>query len=351
MDIFSKEIGELARALDGEKTDLYLAADIMPDHKALVNTFCEKKVNNAVFLPGPFTSAEGEVCFGMNDPVPHDLRFTGAGHTVFADIRLLGDEEFRAFLLKNGFFRFILPFAECADEAEYGFRRSYAWIGEMRGETEQPVRVTALFSAGVKDLGRFRERFGSTDVLAGEESRLPGITAVLTENGTGLRLGDPRYAAILQRAERSAFRQSAVFFSTRREAREFIRCASFSRVPAALVTGETDPAERKDILNGFSECRVRVLAATKTLIPSSLFFRADDVYYCGLPYSFPHASRTAAFSREGIVKCFYSENDHRQTLRLIASGTEAVLGGGSDIVTERRIIEFLRFYSEITRQT
>ena len=82
-------------------------------------------VKAAVFLPGGF------IC-DKND--------------CFYDIRRLGDEDFRKSLIKSRVKRVILLFADCADKAEYGYRESFGWIGEMRAETSVFIQVVAFFS-------------------------------------------------------------------------------------------------------------------------------------------------------------------------------------------------------------
>ena len=90
------------------------------------------EVKTVVFMPGAFCCDEDCDFCDIKNP-PRDFSEL-CRNTVFADIRFMGNEDFRAALTEYGFSRIAVMFPECADYSEYGYRAAFSWIGEYRAE-------------------------------------------------------------------------------------------------------------------------------------------------------------------------------------------------------------------------
>lgn len=319
MDIKSDLIKELSRSCAENGEDLYITADILPCFSELVNTFSVKNSNTAVLLPGAFRHGEGTVCFDRSPVFTSSVGHVSPGQAAVADVRLLGNAEFRRFLSENGFNNFILPFAECADPLNYGYRQSFGWLAEMRAETEKPLHITALFSPGVDAPEEYREVFGSAKATVGLSYTMPEIFGVLCDGEK------ERNALALSGAVKNVSDRSVILFSTRREAESFYSFALRRGISAGLITGLNSPDEITAVTGKFERYGLRILVATKSLVPSAPFFKADRVIYCGMPYSPDHASRCAALSRDNSLCCYYARTDVEQALAIINSPPEYVL--------------------------
>ena len=219
-----------------------------------------------------------------------------------ADVRFLGDEAFRAFCIQQRVGHLLVPFAELADPFEYGGRRDYGWIGEFRAELPYDFRVTALFSEPLADYGPFLTRFASLGCAVLDASVPPPVYAYETANVR------KKYEYTLYLAEKRAMRRVAVFFTNRREAEEFSRFLRSRGKRGLPLNGGMTAEEQKAALDAFQRGE-GLLLATKSALPSALFYRADAAVFCGVPYSAAFIARCAAFSAEGALECCFCPAD------------------------------------------
>ena len=286
--------------------DLYCVTGAVPLFAETVAAFSCDGETPLVLLPGGFvpsgeTGGARLVSFAPRLPYGASV-FSFPEGVLAADIRLLGEASFRAFCRDRGVDRLIVPYAELADETEYGGRVAYGWIAEWRAELPYPLHVSALFSAAREDYGPFLSRFGSPGCTVAVASDRPDFRSYELKDVTA------KYAYTLELAERRAGVRTAVLFTDRREAEEFRRFVQRRGRRTLLFTGGSDDAERQAALERFSGGGA-LLIATKSVLPSALFFRADAVLFCGVPYSLSFLSRCASLSASGSLACCFCPED------------------------------------------
>lgn len=314
MKIALEDIRRLASAAADAGEDLFCIAGLTPAYKELAARYAVPGEPALLLLPGPFAP---DVSPSVEDLSPRFAR-TGfpplqavslPGDMIAADVRLLGDGGFRAFCEERGTVHLLVPFAELADGTEYGFRAAYGWIGEWRASTARRIRVTALFSAPPEDHGRFVRLFGSPGCVVIDDASEPEILACGTESVR------KKYAYTLTLAQRHAVKRTAVFFTDRREAEEFLRLLQRRGIDAPYVNGALTEAQLKEALRSFGAGGV--LVATKSALPSLPFCRADEAIFCGVPYSRAFLTRCASFAAEGALTCCYCPEDTETDINIL----------------------------------
>ncbi len=314
MKMKQDDVRRLNVAVSDAGEDLYCVTGAVPLFAETAAAFSCDGERPLLLLPGgfvPSSKAGGTRLASFSPHLPSGGNAYAFPQGVLAaDIRLLGETPFRAFCRDRGVDRLIVPFAELADETEYGGRSAYAWIAEWRAELPDPLRVSALFSSPIEDYGPFLSRFGS-----------PGCTVAVASDRPDFRsyqLKDvaAKYAYTLELAERRAGSRTAVLFTDRREAEEFRRFAGRRGRRALLFTGGLDDAGQQAALNAFAGGD-GVLIATKSVLPSSLFFRADEVVFCGVPYSLSFLARCASFSASGDLTCCFCPEDIKTDINIL----------------------------------
>ena len=298
---------ELARGAYESRADLFTV--IPPEcFYGIAGLFTAEKERTLLLLPGAFAVRDGYADVSQ--------RFGGLyaaaekGEVLAADIRLAGNDEFRAYIREQGFRHILVPFAELASPYEYGYRSSYAWIGEMRAEMPPGCRITALFSFPQEDYTSFCKSFGCAECTVADLSAKADIQVFAASD-----IRD-KLREIVSFTEKHIGR-TAVIFTDRREAEEALRYFRKRGIRTLCIHGACSTSELSESLARFSGGGY-LLIATKSVIPSVLFFRADRVIYAGVPYSRAFAARCAAFSSSGEINCIFSPADIETDRKIIA---------------------------------
>ncbi|MBQ6065793.1 MAG: hypothetical protein IJK89_03145 [Clostridia bacterium] len=301
------DVRRLAAACREAQEDLFFVSGVLPPYETIAAAFMVQEEPTLMVVSGMFSVPDRLL---KNDITPLFSRHRSAplrvcvlaDGVIAADIRLLADAEFRAFCEQRKISHLIVPFAELADGNEYGSRDSYGWIGEWRASLPCALRVTAVFSEPLSDYGPFIARFASPGCTVVNAYRAPDVFAYQT---VGIR---KKYAYTRELALRRFAHRSAVFFTDRREAEEFLRFLHHADVRAVYVNGNMTEEQLYDALDAFSSCD-DLLIATKSVLASCLFYRADNVFFCGIPYSVSFLTRCASFSNDGSISCVFCEKD------------------------------------------
>lgn len=320
MDICDENIKALYRAACGAGRDLFISADSAVTAAGLRELSRCYDGGTLVLLPGVFAAFGGdsrELYYNRDSHAFERRAFPCfPGSLCFADVRLMGCDSFRAFLERCRFTQLIIPFAELADSSEYGYRESYAWIGEWRAAFAGSVHVTAIFSETPPEPDYFAKLFGCSDCyMAGADSPL-SVRCAMTQEKNKYSLT----AAYMQKYTEGS---TAVLFTTRREAAEFCRRFSKGGNKILYADGALSARELSEILRKFSDGGTQILAATKSVLASSFFFSADRVVCCGVPYSTAHARRMMNLCGFNEILCIYSEADFRLNAAIISSAQHA----------------------------
>ena len=315
MKMMLEDIRRLSAAVKDAGEDFFCAVGVLPEIRQALDAFSLRDETTLLALPGAFalpdeTDARSLAARFRREGKPGSAVYRLTDRVIAADVRLLGDTSFREWFAGTEIGRILVPFAELADPSEYGGRGAYGWIGELRAELPREVRVTALFSEPQPDYGPFLARFASPGCTVIDASVAPPVYAFETAEVR------KKYAYTLSLAERRATRRTAVFFTDRREAEEFRRFLERQGRHSLSVHGGMTAAEQKAALDAFSRYE-GLLVATKSVIPYAPFYRADDVIYCGVPYSTALMTRCASFSAEGELTCCFCRADFETDRKIL----------------------------------
>ena len=108
-----------------------------------------------VFMPGAFFSEEYSEFCDIRIP-PRD--FSGLERNIsFADIRFMGNDDFRMALTHYGYSRIAVIYPECCDSGEYGYRAAFSWIGEYRAERSDFVQLVGFISPSYRDADTIKD--------------------------------------------------------------------------------------------------------------------------------------------------------------------------------------------------
>lgn len=314
MKLTDKEVTDLIKASALNDADNYFTFGAMPSRTDINNY-------SSVFN-GKTLVLTSEIPFNkMSEKV------------IYSDIRSVLHESFSEFLVSEDINEILLPFYECADKLEYGYRASYANIAEIRASTEKHFHITG-FSTNVITDEKILSLFGS------EKYIVAGIESNTSFSGIKTSSEKSKYHYTAAECEKSPFNRSIVLFSTRRQAEDFSMFLYRRRTPFALIHGGLDKTKRKEALKSFSEGKVNILLATKFIIPSYTMINADKLIYCGLPYSFSHARRCLSLSKNGRMDCIFSEEDIILTEKLIFSFAKELETDNPDYIENRTKLFF-----------
>ena len=294
----------------------------------------------AALLPGPFypvARPEDAFFLQLGDSIP--AGFPRGVSVVYADVRLAAEPRFAAALKAAGTAALLLPYADCADPAEPGYKTSYTAILDLRDACARPG-VAALFY-GVPRARLLDAYFDPACTVALNAGCGAAAESLRAESEQS------RIRYLEAQCLRRPGERTAVLFPTRRHAALF--AARFPAGGAVAVHGGNPYEENLKRLRAFTRGRVPVLCATKHVFPSLPFLAADSVYYAGLPFSVPFLKSCGALSSGGPCLCVYTAEDAALNARLAASAAETL---GFDrrafaVARARKLSESLAFLNVI----
>ena len=284
------------------------------------------EIKTVVFMPGAFCS---DICSEFCDIRISPRDFSGLKRDiVFADIRFMGNDDFRRALTEYGFFRIAIIFPECCDSAEYGYRAAFSWIGEYRAERSDFVQLVGFVTPSYKDARMLKEMYASENsVILGFE-KSPEFSVFETVSSSA------KFYAAAAFAEKYIGTKSVIFLNSREEAHQFVRFLRKRRTDCVLIDGSVTVSQMKESLNEFNSGGTDILVATKAFIPSSLFYPAERVIFCGVPFSFSYLHRCILPSQTGKAVVIYSRDDIVRNEKIISSFGDAL---SDKAITEKRL--------------
>ena len=306
MKITSNEIINLIRECTPLKTDVFLQLCTMPraaDFAAFERALGERVL---VLLPGAVFSAS------TPEAVAHVSDALGNADIAYMDIRELLNDNAAEWIRRMRFTQWVLPFYECADITEYGYKTAYIAVSDLRSLLPFPVQITAVSMGDHLGPGVF-EPLGTTDyILTGED---------VGNKISGCRASDERNALYLTADQCAKYPLKTVIVqcTTRSSAETLQAFLQRRNVNAALFHGGKTAEQNALALADFTGGRTQLLIATKSLIPSYPFVQADKVIYFGLPYSLSHAQRCATLSTDCRLTCIWCDADIERNRTLTAS--------------------------------
>ncbi len=327
MKITTNEIINLIRESTPLKTDVFLQLRTMPraaDFTVLAKALGERVL---ILLPGAVFSARAP------EAVMHVSDAPGSADIAYMDIRELLTDNAAEWIRRMRFTEWVLPFYECADITEYGYKTAYIAVSDLRSELPYPVHITAI-SMGDHLGPRVFEPLGTTDfVLAGEDAG---------NKIAGCRVADERAALYLTADQCAKYPLKTVIVqcTTRASAETLQTLLQRRNVNSALFHGGRTAEQNALALADFTDGHTQLLIATKSLIPSYPFVQADKVFYYGLPYSLSHALRCASLSTDGRLTCIWCDADIERSRALTASFLQALGMNDTQITAQKE--EMLR---------
>ena len=322
MKITSNEIKNLIRECTPLNTDVFLQLCTMPraaDFAAFAKALGERIL---VLLPGAVFSASAP------EAVTHVSDAPGNADVAYMDIRALLNDNAAEWIRSMRFTQWILPFYECADITEYGYKTAYIAVSDLRSVLPFPVHITAISMGDHLGPDVF-EPLGTTDyILAGED---------VGNKIAGCRASDEHNALYLTADQCAKYPLKTVIVqcTTRASAETLQAFLQHRNVSSALFHGGRTAEQNALALADFTGGRTQLLIATKSLIPSYPFVQADKVYYYGLPYSLSHAQRCASLSTDGRLTCIWCDADIKRNRMLTASFLQT-LGINDAQITARK---------------
>ena len=323
MKITSEEIINLIRTSAPLKTDVFLELRNMPRAADFTAFAKALKARVLVLLPGRVYAPQSP------DAVLHVSADTyHAAQTGYMDIRELMNDDAAEWIRRMRFTELVLPFYECADITEYGYKTAYMAVSDLRAALPFPVHITAV-SRGDHLGPRVFEPLGTTDyVLAGVD---------VSNRIAGCRASDERDALYLTADQCAKYPLKTVIVqcTTRAGAETLHAFLQRRNVNAALFHGGITPERNDRALADFTGGRTNLLISTKSLISSYPFVQADKVVYYGLPYSLSHAMRCASLSADGRLTCIWCGADIDRSRTLTASFLQTLGMNDAQIAAEK----------------
>ena len=301
------DVRRLSSACREASEDLFCVTGVLPAYDTLSALFSIHDEQTLLVLPGTFAVPERLLkedltTLFMRSGFPALRMCILSDGILAADVRLLADEHFRAYCETRHVSHFLIPFAELADEYEYGGKIAYSWIGEWRASLQYELRVTALFSIPLPDYSHFINRFASSCCTVVDISSALSVYAYQLDNVK------KKYAYTLELSQRHVNSKTVMFFTDRREAEEFRRFLKKSGIDSFYVNGSLSAKELTKEMEGFQN-RSGILIVTKSGLSSCLFFRADKAIFCGVPFSTAFLTRCASLSEENELTCCFCQKD------------------------------------------
>ena len=280
-----------------QNKDLFLMLQRMPELRELQALAEGLRRRVLVLLPGTLypCGQTGAVLEAAGARLPE-------GNLILGDVRLMNDPAFPDLIAYGNIREILLPFYECADVTEYGYKFAYAQLAETRASLPFYVHVTGV-STG---------EYARDEITAALGAKLfvsTGLPADYRLRGAKTESEEQSLDVTVRQCEKSPYKRRIVLCPTRTRAEKLQ--AGFTRrgTKCGLMHGGRTREENALALKKYISGEIPLLAATKSLIPSYLFLRADTLYCCGLPCSLSHAARCASLSANGELICIWSDGD------------------------------------------
>lgn len=320
--IFDNGIKELISAAYSEKYDVFLRLPFPSLKEAVFDN-----ARSAVLLPGAFSGFAHMPFSDFRRAEPFDVSENEV-RIFTADVRYIADENFRRMLNQRNITRFIVPFAECADCGEYGYRESYSWIGEYKAETTEFCQTVAFISPSYDRLTELSGIFNCKNVISiGRNEYIePRIYKVASTAA--------KFFFTASESEKFPFEKICIFFNSRHEAHQFGRFLHKRRTPYFLIDGSVPTDERRRILENIKNDGKGILLATKALLPDTVYYDFSKCILCGVPFSFSHLFRCASAAPKEKPLVIYCEDDYTRNDRISLAFSEFT--GDKSIYIKRR---------------
>lgn len=320
--IFDNGIKNLISAAFSEEYDVFLKIPF-PFLKDTVLDF----VRSVVLLPGAFGGFAQIPFSDYMSPERIIVPENNALLTV-ADVRFMADENFRNMLSAGGYSRIFVPFAECADSGEYGYRGSYSWIGEYKAERADFCQTVAFISPLYNDLNVLSEIYSCKNVISVGRNTLcePRIYKVSSVTA--------KFFTTASEAEKYPFEKICIFFNSRQEARQFGRFLHKRRTPYYFIDGSVCTNEKRKILDDITKNSGGILLATKSFLADSIYCDFSRCIICGVPYSFAHLQRCSSVANYEKTLIVYCEDDYVRNEKASLSYSEFI--GDRNIYIKRQ---------------
>lgn len=319
--VFDSKIKELITAAFRDKNDVFLKV-FFPDMNELVFD----GIKTVVFLPGAFGGMK-EYTFSDSKRAVSSEAYSIASDLLIADVRFLNESAFREFLISKRYRRFVIPFCECADSGEYGYRESFFRIGELKAECDEFCQIVAFFSPVKSELEDYLYFFGCENaVFAGSEE---DIDFRLFEAASSYS----KFYQTAFEAEKYAYKKVCIYFNSRSEEADFASFLTKRGTDHFCIDGSKSSEEKNDILHKYFNGDCCILLATKSFISESLFIKCDKCILCGIPFSLSHLSRCSLITPDRKVSIIYSKDDFDRNSKIVQSFSLKV---GDSSVYEKR---------------
>lgn len=325
---YDSDIKALVSAAFYRENDVFLRVEF-PDIAELDGS----GIKTAVFLPGNFFGREELVFSDAHRQLPEDA-YSSARSFLVADIRFLSDTLFCKYIVRCGFRRFVVYFAECADPCEYGWRESLFSLSEIKAESGEFIQLVALFSSAERELDYFSHFFGCENAVYAGQIKETDIRVTEAPSPSA------KFFRVASEAEKYAGKKVCIFFNSRSEARDFAVFLNNRGTPRAVIDGSVSYEDRKRIIGEFERGEFQILLATKSLFNEIPFMKADKCLFCGVPFSVSHLSRCSGIVKDGCVHIIFCSDDFIRNSRIITSFSQIT---GDSSVYENR----MRSLSEI----
>ncbi len=320
--IFDAGIKNLISAAYSENYDIFLNMQFPSLEDIVLDN-----AKSLVLLPGSFGGFAPMPYSDFRNGRTEDFREIDSLLTV-ADVRYMSDEGFRNMLTRSGCTRIVIPFAECADSGEYGYREAYSWVGEYKAETTGFCQTVAFISSSYDGAETLARSFDCTNVIkVGKNTFVePRIYKVQSPVA--------RFFAAASEAEKYPFEKICIFFNSRLEARQFGSFLYKRRTPYFLLDGSVTTDERRRIFRSISADGKGIVLATKSLLPDAVYYGFSKCIFIGVPYSFSHLERCAFAARGARPLIIYCDSDYERNGKILLSFAE--LTGDKNIYTKRQ---------------
>lgn len=273
-------------------------------------------IKTLILLPGAFFGNDTPF-FSYGEKVNY-AACSAAPDILFADIRFMNDASFREFITKKNYRRIVPVFSECALIGEYCYKEAYSWIGEYRAEISHFCQVVPLFSSCVEDIESFQSVFASSEcIVIGE--RTGASVKVYKANSPSAK-----FYHTAAEAEKYAYRRITVYFNSRSELKDFGKFLDKRGTAYIAVDGSLSAEDYFFRIKKYREGKINILLATKSFIPTSLFYPPEIVFLCSVPFSLTHLERLTPASSFSPLKIIYCEDDYKRNDRIVRSFADAL---------------------------
>lgn len=308
--IFDSSVKNVISSAYDCRKDVFLNI-VLPDIREL--SF--DNVKTAVLFPGPFYS-EDKHAFSDIKTQPSDCMKIFPGELLLADIRFMADEKFRSMLTESGVTRLVTVFSECADKSEYGYREAFSWIREYKAEISHFCQTVSFFSPVSNSAENVKQNLSDRDIFYVNGKYDIRVNHFLVNSPK------EKFRKTAEAAEKYAYRRVCVYFNSRGEAKDFCLYLKRRGTAFSYVDGSLPLISQKESLLCFHNSSPNILVATKSYIPTSLFYPPERVIFCGAPFSPSHYYRCTFSLRERDSVVIYCEDDFIRNEKIIRAFSE-----------------------------